>query len=88
MEEEEEEGDYSVRSYILFFFISKDVGAERASFDIAGVGNAITSDNSDDDGFDDGYVDRKEESGVVDHCNNCLGSFDIGRHDNLKIIFN
>ena len=85
MEEEEEEGDYSVRSYTLFSFISKDVVAERASFGIAGVGNTVTSDNSDDD---DDCVGRKEESGVVDHCNNCLGSFDIGRHDNLKIIFN
>ena len=71
-----------MRSYILFFFISKDVVAE---LDIAGVGNTVTSDSSDDD---DDCIDRKEESvAVVDHCNNCLGSFDIGRHDNLKIIF-
>ena len=72
MEEEEEEGDYSVRNYILFFFISKDVVAERGSFDIADVGNTVTSDNSDDD---DDCIDRKEESGVVDHCNNFNGNF-------------
>ena len=85
MGEEEEGGDCSVRSYILFFFISKDVVAEHASFDIAGVGNTVTSDNSDDDDFDDDCADRKEESVVADHYNGSLGSLNIGRHDNLKI---
>ena len=46
-----------MKSYILFFFISKDV-AEHANFGIAD-GNSVTSDDADDYNFDDDCVDRK-----------------------------